>query len=163
MRLFSTLYCFLASSADQRLFIILLSSSRCSSVAYISCLSASMSAWNCPNALSQGGVCYHSLYMHEFCSALQTTPVTENMKKYGLSMHDGGNLIWESPVRGFSWPLYLRLQSRRHECGKEVLVLRKPLEYRWETWTYIYVTDTDSVTCFCKSSYNNNILIYHNL
>lgn len=24
---------------------------------------------------------------------MQTTPVTENMKKYGLSMRDGGNLI----------------------------------------------------------------------
>lgn len=24
---------------------------------------------------------------------MQTTPVTENMEKYGLSMHDGGNLI----------------------------------------------------------------------
>lgn len=82
--LFNTLYCFLNQHcADQHLFIVLLLS-RCSSIAYISCLSANI--FNLK--LSEYTISWRSVLTIFTCmnsaQHMQTTPVTENAEKHGL-------------------------------------------------------------------------------
>lgn len=119
IQLFNTLYCFLNQHcADQHLFIVLLLS-RCSSVAYISCLSANI--FNLK--LSEYTISWRSvltIFMHAWIllSTCKRLLWQRTQRSMVFSVQDGVRLKITDWSSGFSWPLCLRLQNIHCECGK---------------------------------------------